>query len=435
MEWLAKCRAKIQALYQHAKLSHARRCDSLAELMGCLVAGCDHFGVINWITSNCDVLLGLPAGKLTGRGFFERIHVADRPAFLNAISDARAGSAPVSTAFRWRGTGRADSKGYVPPEFLWLEMRARRRTDCSMVSKRGQEDRIIAVFRDVTEWKARDAALEDARAAAEQAKLAKEYFLVHVGHELRAPLAAIAGFSELLSDPRLMPEDTEKQCEYARLIHQSSHHLLAVVNSIRDASTIQSGCVTINPERFAVVPLMDFCCDMVELQAKDMGVELLRSYRSSSGEIVTDRCLFTQILVNLLSNAIKFTCRGGSVAAGVKAEADSLLIEVTDTGIGIPADDLDRLGDPFFQATSLLERQHKGTGLGLSIVRGLVGVLGGEIIVASEPGKGTCVRVCLPMDCRGFASEPGISAKIKTISRLPAVNQPDLYKPVVRKIA
>jgi cell cycle sensor histidine kinase DivJ len=145
--------------------------------------------------------------------------------------------------------------------------------------------------------------------------------------------------------------------------------------------------------------------------------------------------LFTQILVNLLSNAIKFTCRGGSVAAGVKAEADSLLIEVTDTGIGIPADDLDRLGDPFFQATSLLERQHKGTGLGLSIVRGLVGVLGGEIVVASEPGKGTCVRVCLPMDCRGFASEPGISAKIKTISRLPAVNQPDLYKPVVRKIA
>jgi cell cycle sensor histidine kinase DivJ len=174
----------------------------------------------------------------------------------------------------------------------------------------------------------------------------------------------------------------------------------------------------------------------VKLHAKNNGVELLRAYPANLDEITGDRRGCTQILVNLLSNAIKFTPAKGSVTISARPEANSLLILVADTGIGIAARDLARLGDPFFQAKALPDRQDQGTGLGLSIVRGLVGLQGGTIMVASEPGKGTSVRVRLPLDCRGLAAKAGTRAKIETIAHLPVPDQHDLYKQMtVKKIA
>ncbi|MGH6863176.1 MAG: sensor histidine kinase, partial [Methylocella sp.] len=230
--------------------------------------------------------------------------------------------------------------------------------------------------------------------------------------------------------------DPEKQREYARIIHRSGRHLLAVVDSILDLSKIQSGSLAIEIEPFAVAPLIDLCCDMVKLHAMNNGVELLRAYPANLEEITGDRRVCTQILVNLLSNAIKFTPATGSVTISAIREANSLLILVADTGIGIAARDLARLGDPFFQAKAFPDRQDIGTGLGLSIVRCLVGLQGGTIMVASEPGKGTSVRVRLPLDCRGLAAKAGIRAKLETIARLNVDDQLDLYKEMtVQKIA
>lgn len=410
--------------------------DHLAATMGCLAVCCDSSGSVASVSSNCEALFGVPPSELMGRGFFEHVQVADRPAFLKAVSDASAGSAMAATTLRWRGPARVDRGAYTEPVFLWLEMRARRGGKYPAAQGAGQEDGVVAVFRDVTGAKLRDAALETARALAEEANLAKEYFLAHAGHELRAPLNAIAGFSELLADPRLAPPDPGKQREYAAIIHQSGRHLLAVVNSILDMSTIQSGAMAIELERFAVAPLIDLCCDMVKLQAQTNGVELLRAYAPNPGEIMGDRRIFTQIVVNLLSNAVKFTPANGSVTISARPDADCLLILVADTGIGIAACDLGRLGDPFFQAKVLPERQNKGAGLGLSIVRGFAGLLGGTIAVASEPGKGTCVRVRLPLDCRHLAAEGGVLPRIETIACLPAAGEHDLDKQVmVKKIA
>jgi two-component system, cell cycle sensor histidine kinase DivJ len=234
----------------------------------------------------------------------------------------------------------------------------------------------------------------------------------------------------------LAPPDPEKQREYAKIIHRSGRHLLAVVDSILDLSKIQSGCLAIEVEPFAVAPLIDLCCDMVKLHAKNNGVELLRAYPANLEKITGDRQVFTQILVNLLSNAIKFTPANGSVIISARPEANSLLILVADTGIGIAARDLARLGDPFFQAKALPDRQNKGTGLGLSIVGGLVGLQGGTIMVASEPGKGTSVRVRLPLDCRVLPAKAGNRAKIETIAHLSVAYQHDLYEQMtVKKIA
>jgi two-component system, cell cycle sensor histidine kinase DivJ len=426
----------LRSLRRKAKQVRAERYDSLAGSMGCLILCCDRSGSVSSVSSNCEALFGLRPSALTGRGFFERVQVADRPAFLKVIADTRAGSVTIDATLRWRGTEQVDRGDFAEPVFLWLEMRARRGGEYCATQRRSQDNDVVAFFRDVTEAKLREAALEAACAAAEEANLAKDYFLAQVGHELRTPLNAIAGFSELLGDPQLTPPDPEKQREYARIIHRSGQHLLAVVNSIQDISKIQSGSLPIEIEPFAVPPLIDLCCDMVKLDAIDNGVELLRAYPANLEEITGDRRVCTQIFVNLLSNAIKFTPANGSVTISARAEATSLLILVADTGIGIAACDLARLGDPFFQAKALTDRQNNGTGLGLSIVRGLVGLQGGTIMVASEPGKGTSVRVRLPLDYRGLATKAGIRAEIETTAHLPVADQGDYYKQMtVKKIA
>ncbi|MGQ0446267.1 MAG: PAS domain-containing sensor histidine kinase [Beijerinckiaceae bacterium] len=410
--------------------------DGLAETMGCLVLCCDRAGSVSSVSPNCEALFGLPPCALMGRGFFERVQVADRPTFLKAIADTRPGSATIEAALRWRGTARVHPGGNAEPVFLWLDMRARRGGEYLSAEAGGKGDDVVAILRDVTEAKLRNAALEDALAATEEANLAKDYFLAQAGHELRTPLNAIAGFSELLGDPRLAPPDPEKQREYARIIHRSGRHLLAVINAILDLSKIQSGTLAIEIEPFAVAPVIDLCCDMVKLHATSNGVELLRAYPANLDEITGDRRVCTQILINLLSNAVKFTPEHGSVTISARPEANSIVIHVADTGIGIAAPDLARLGDPFFQAEALPDRQDKGTGLGLSIVRGLVGLQGGAIMVASERGKGTSVHVRLPLDCRGLAAKPGVGTKIETAAHLPRSDQHDLFKQMtVKKIA
>jgi two-component system, cell cycle sensor histidine kinase DivJ len=426
---------QLRTLRHKTQRARAQYYDSLAETLDCLIVGCDQSGVVSSVSSNCEALFGLTPGELKGCGFFEHVHVADRPVFLKTISDASAGSATVTTTVRWRGCGRVDRIGYAEPVFLWLEMRARRGSKLPGPLRGSQEDGVTAIFRDVTEAKVRDATPESAPATGERDR-AKEYFLAHACHELREPLTAITGFSELLADPQLAPSDREKQREYASVIHKSGRHLLAVVDSILNASMVGSGTVPIDVERFAVAPLIDLCCEMVKFQAEDSGVALLRAYHANLDEIIGNRCLVTQVVVNLLSNAIKFTPPPGSVTISARLEASSLHILVTDTGIGISANDLGRLGDPFFQAKGLSERRDRGTGLGLSIVRRFVGVLGGTIILASEPGNGTCVHVRLPLDCRGPATKARICAEIETMPRLPGTCQHDLHKPMmVKKIA
>lgn len=402
-----------------------------------LVVRHDRLGAAKSVSPNCEALFGLAPGELMGRGFFEHVHVADRPAFLKAISDAGLGSATIKTTLRWRGSARVDRGDYAEPVFHWLDMHARRSEEPSRGGAETQpDDGVIAIFHDITEKKLRETTLQSLRTGAEEGNLAKDFFLAHVGHELRTPLNAIVGFSELLGNPQLAPVEPEKLREYAGIIHQSGQHLLALVNSILDMSKIQSGVFAVELERFIVAPLIDLCCDMVRLQAKDSGVELLRAYPESLVEITGDKRACKQILINLLSNAVKFTPPGGSVRISAAVEAESLVVQVVDTGIGISARDLAHLGDPFFQAKALPDGHDMGTGLGLSIVRGLVGLQGGTITVASESGKGTCVNVRLPIDCSGLTGKM-TSAEIKTIARLPLQDDKhDLCKQMtVKKIA
>jgi cell cycle sensor histidine kinase DivJ len=363
-------------------------------------------------------VFGFAPRELMGRGFFEHIHVADRPLFLKTISDALAATEVLTATLRLRTTGvEREQSGYQEPIFVWAEMRARRFEKVSDISGEVESSAVITVIRDVTRQKMHEQELDSARAEAERANMWKDRFLANVSHELRTPLNAIIGFSELLGSEELTPRDPIKQREYARIIHASGEHLLAVVNTILDMSKIEAGSFELAPEPFRLADLIASCCDMVRLRAEEANIDLVRDIADDVAELVADKRACKQVVLNLLSNAVKFTPSNGRVTVQAKMEDNFVLICVSDTGIGIHSQDMPRLGDPFFQARSSYDRPYEGTGLGLSVVRGLVGLHGGTISIESAQGEGTQVIVRLPGDCRAAHIVATRSAKIDARAR------------------
>jgi cell cycle sensor histidine kinase DivJ len=194
-----------------------------------------------------------------------------------------------------------------------------------------------------------------------------------------------------------MQIDAARRKEYAQLINDSGQHLLAVVNGILDMSKMESGTFEIAPEPFDPQPALVNCCNLLALKARDNGIDLVTAVPSDLPQIVADPRAFKQIILNLVSNAIKFTERGGTVTVSAQMERARLLLRVRDTGVGIAADDLKRIGDPFFQAGKTYQRRYEGTGLGLSIVKSLVTLHGGEMLLDSRLDEGTTVTIMLPL--------------------------------------
>ena len=394
-----------------------RRHLAIAEALGDALVGFDGGGSLVYLTPRCEALLGARRQDLLCRGLFDQTHVADRPAFLKLVADAARGTEVVSAVFRLRLWPSSNvASGLAGQRHIWIEIRARGMME---FAGEGETNFVVAALRDVTASRERDLEIEAARLSTETAIRSKDHFLANMSHELRTPLNAIIGFSEMLASRVLRPDEPGKQREYAHIINQSGQHLLSVVNSILDMSKLQSGTFSIVPEPFDVVPLIDLCCDMITLKAQQGRIRLIRDYPSELEEIVGDQRACKQILINLLSNAIKFTPEHGEVAIRARPEGNALVISVADTGIGIAAADLTRLGDPFFQAGASLSRPYEGTGLGLSVVRGLIGLHGGAIAIASEVGHGTNVTIRLPLDCRVMHPKTP-RATIETIARRPA---------------
>jgi cell cycle sensor histidine kinase DivJ len=364
-------------------------------------------GAVLFASPTAEPLFGAPLSELMGHGLFDRVHVADRPAYLKALSDAAKGDAASFVQFRSRHDIE-DDLGKRVVRFIWIEMRCRP-LELSAAGSEGPENEIVAVMRDISDRKAQEQALEEARAEAERANAAKGRFIATMSHELRTPLNVIIGFSEMLQREKDMQIDSARRNDYARLINDSGQHLLSVVNGILDMSKLDTGEFVIQPEPFALAPVMATCCALFELRAAESGIAISQDVSSGLPEINADKRALKQVLINLLSNAIKFTNRGGKIRLSARTEQDSVFISVDDNGIGVSAEDLPRLGNPFFQARGSYDRPHDGTGLGLSIVRGLVALHGGELSMRSELGKGTCVTVRLPIDCDAARRMPAAS--------------------------
>lgn len=359
-------------------------------------------GAIRFISPAAEALLGTPAALLLEHGLFDRVHVADRPAYLTALSEAARSGDERSVEFRVR----RDTQERTPTaDFIWIEMRCRP-IDAASRSMADPGVDVVAVMRDVTERKIQEQALEAAHMEAERAGASKSRFLATMSHELRTPLNAIIGFSEMIVRENEMMIDAARRQEYAKLINESGLHLLSVVNGILDMSKMESGNFEIVPELFAPRESLVSCSNLMILKARENGIDIVTRAPADLPQITGDPRAFKQMLLNLLSNAIKFSERGGTVTVAAGVEGSRLVVRVIDSGVGIGAEDLKRIGDPFFQAGKTYQRRHEGTGLGLSIVKSLVAMHGGEMTVQSEINVGTTVIVALPMVFTPPAEKP-----------------------------
>ena len=246
----------------------------------------------------------------------------------------------------------------------------------------------------------RDAALTVAKEAAEQANRTKSAFLANMSHELRTPLNAIIGYSEMLQEEA---EDQGQQdlIPDLRKIHGAGKHLLALINDILDLSKIESGKMELYLETFDVPALIkDVQSTILPLVEKNAN-QLHMRYPGDLGSMHADVTRVRQVLFNLLSNASKFTTRG-EITLDVRREFadgdDWMLFAVTDTGIGLTPEQLGKLFQAFTQADASTSRKYGGTGLGLVISRRFCQMMGGDITVTSEPGRGSCFTVRLPVE-------------------------------------
>ena len=171
-----------------------------------------------------------------------------------------------------------------------------------------------------------------------------------------------------------------------------------MVNSILDVSRLESGAYPTDPEPFRFSDAVDMCRSMLERQAAEKELHLEVALTNDIGDVHADKRAVKQMLINLISNAIKFTPAGGTVAVGGKRVGSRLHFWVSDTGIGMSADDLGRIGKPFMQVQNDYTRRFEGAGLGLSLVKGLVALHHGTMAIESEPGHGTTVTISLPVD-------------------------------------
>ena len=242
------------------------------------------------------------------------------------------------------------------------------------------------------------AELVRARDAAEDANRAKSTFLATMSHELRTPLNAIIGYSQMLREDYLGPEQEEVKYDLEK-IERSGHILLGIVNDVLDLSKIESGRETVQAVCFDVAPVLEDICDTLQPLAREQGNVLEIDCPQRARLAYADVARFRQSVLNLVNNACKFT-ENGRVTVAVDRQCNQagewIEVHVSDTGIGIGAEDLGKLFRPFSQVDGSATRKYSGTGLGLAISRKFCRMMGGDITVESAPGRGARFSIRLP---------------------------------------
>jgi cell cycle sensor histidine kinase DivJ len=343
----------------------------------------DGSGEVRRVSANAEAMLSIAPELLAGSGFFDRLRVTDRVAYRCAVAEAAAGRAvsPLEISLR------------LPADDGAARYRIYRMIFAPLANG---ETGVRALLEPRDELSELRRALAEAREQMDEGDTAKSRFLAAVSHELRTPLNAIIGFSDMLMAEEISGPMAERQREQVGHVREAGYHLLSVVNAILDVTKIESGTYTIEGERFDLGRTVTMATSMLCEQAGAKKITVTTRLDADTAMIFADQRAVQQMLINLLSNAIKFTPEGGKVEITARRRGGNVLVSVSDTGIGIAADDLERLGKPFAQVQNDYTRQFEGTGLGLSLVKGLVELHGGMMNIESAPGLGTTVTIGLP---------------------------------------
>ena len=252
--------------------------------------------------------------------------------------------------------------------------------------------RLYGTFQDITEQKHWEKELIDARKKAEESDHLKSAFLANMSHEIRTPMNGILGFVDLLTSPEFEPEDQES---FVSIIKESGNRLLETINDIIEISKIESGQIAYHESEIDLVEVMSYHQSFFSQEADSKGLKLIYNDNNiSSLKIKTDKPKLDSILSNLIKNAIKFTTEG-TIEFGFSLNENRINLMVKDTGKGISRENQDAIFERFIQEDNSYNRGHEGSGLGLAICKNYANLLGGDIDVESEPGKGSTFYVSI----------------------------------------
>ena len=272
----------------------------------------------------------------------------------------------------------------------------------NFIDKSRSMDEVLSVIdayfkkREMQGAAASDEILRSAKEAVEEANRAKFEFLAKISHELKTPLNAIIGFSELMMREVLGPVDNDQYRNYVKDIHGSGRHLLDLINDILDFAKAEAGKLLLQESEVDVHEIVGAVLRLVGPRAREAGITLNNLLPADLPHLWCDERKLKQMLLNLLSNSVKFTPQGGRIDIEGSMDASSFSLTVHDTGIGIPETDLDRVLQPFVQVDNKLSRRQEGAGLGLPLVKAMIEIHGGQLQLESELGSGTTVRLTLP---------------------------------------
>jgi PAS domain S-box-containing protein len=261
------------------------------------------------------------------------------------------------------------------------------RTTCEVTFLEGRPAKLTGIFQDITQQKQIEQELIIAKEKAEESGRLKSAFLANMSHEIRTPMNGIIGFLDLMADKNV---SSKQQKNYIRLVNRSGERLLATINDIIEISRIESGEIPMVAENVNIYEILTYLLDIFAPEAKTKGLmlELEMDEQDDLITIKSDSNKLEAVLTNLIKNALKFTAKG-SVRFGYKINNEKIIFFVKDTGIGIAADRVDAIFERFVQANLSLSRGHEGSGLGLAISKAYVKMLGGNLWVDSELGKGS----------------------------------------------
>ncbi len=325
-------------------------------------------------------------GLIIGTAFSQTLAPEDRPKLASAFEAARAGEAGfIRAAFADRVEG--------PVELV--------------VTRSG--DGYAVSLRDLAAQRLTEDALKAERARAEDAARARAEMLADMSHEVRTPLNAVIGFADALKSAETF--DADRAREYAELIHKGGRHVLDLVSDMLDMSKIDAGKYQLSPQPTDVSAIARECGELVRLDAEKSGLEFVVDIADAPIATADPRAV-RQILLNLLSNAVKFT-DAGKVTLRLRVDASDIWMSVMDTGVGMAAEDVARIGERYLDPQAGRPAGGGGTGLGLALARGLAELHEGELTLSSRPGKGTTATVRLPL--KGVGQEGGVLTQIARV--------------------
>ena len=300
---------------------------------------------------------------------------------------------------------KALNSGQILPAFekVMTDAKGRGRvlltSKCPIPDSTGRPTLVVTAALDITERKQAEAELLEAMEQTELANRAKTEFLANMSHELRTPLNAIIGFAQIMSKESLGPIGSPAYRDYASDINTSAVHLLGIINEILDLSKIEAGKMELNEDEVDVSTIVEDVTRITLPRAMDSKLELENHAPAGLPQLRADKVKLKQALLNLLGNSVKFTPPGGRVTIPAEVAADrSVRFSVSDTGIGMTAEEIPLAVSRFGQVEQALSRSYAGAGLGLSIVISLVELHGGTCQIDSEKGVGTTVTLCFPAE-------------------------------------